>query len=162
LLPELAVGLELGVEAKPPSWPALRLRAAGFLPRETSVERTGGAVRFLTGYVGLGLCPALGSTERLSVDACLGADVVWVRAVPRRLDALQTSSRARAQAALGLRGSWELDSRISIRGSVMLLPSASSDRYVVEHPDGSETLVFQREPFSWTVGLGVALALGPH
>jgi hypothetical protein len=161
LLPAWPLGGELGVEAAPPGWPAFRLRGAAFLPREETIDGSAGAsIRFSLAYAGLSVCPELVTTPRVSASVCVGADVSTLRAESRGVQRARKTTRSVGQAALGGRLGIRLSGPWFLRLSATFLPPLSPDDYVVQRPDGSDVLVFQRSPFSWAVGLGGGVEFG--
>jgi hypothetical protein len=161
LLPAFAFGGELGVETTPPGWPALRLRGAAFEPREAAIDDSGGAsIRFSLAYAGLSVCPELMTGRRVSASACVGADVGALRAESRGVEQARKTTRFVAQGLFGGRVTLRVSAPWFLRLSAALLPPLSTDEYVVQRPDGTTELVFQRSPFSWAVGLGGGVEFG--
>jgi len=161
LLPSFALGGELGVEAAPPGGPAFRLRGAAFVPREADIDGSPGAsIRFSLVYAGLSVCPELVSARRVSAGLCAGADIGSMRAESRGVEHARRTTRFVAQGVLGGRMTLRISAPWFLRLSIALLPPLSPDEYVVQRPDGSSELVFQRSPFSWAVGLGGGVEFG--
>lgn len=159
LLPGLAFGGEVGAEAIPPGWPALRARAALFPGRERSVEPEG-VVRFRVGYAGLAVCPELSRGARHAVGLCLGGDVGFAHARSDGLSAATETTRVFLQGALTLRAAIVVSKPWFLRATASLLPPARTDRFVVEQADGTDELVFQRAPAAFILGIGGGVDLG--
>lgn len=160
-LPGFGLGGELGVEATPPGWPAFRLRGAAFVPHDEAVDGSPGAsIRFSLAYAGLSLCPELITDRRVSASLCAGADIGAMRAESRGVEHARKTTRFVGQAVLGGRVTVRLSSPWFLRLNAALLPPLSTDEYVVQRPDGSEQLVFQRSPFSWAIGIGAGVEFG--
>lgn len=158
LLPSVGAGIQLGGMALPPSFPALRAQAVGWLPENEELA-PGASVSFTMAYAGAALCPALYSAAAALLHVCLGGDLGMLRAQSRGLVRSRTTTDFFPLVDGSVRGALRIAAHWQTVASVAILFPTSPDRFVYELPGGGQRQIHEIDSVSMTAALGVAFTL---
>lgn len=159
VLPGFALGAELGLGAKAPRLPELRLFGGWYAPREQRRASGDAGARFNAFYVGLEVCPfeqLLGITEW---TLCAGQAIGRVRMTAFGFDENSTNDHltyallARGAVHLALGSHWAV--RLGARAELPL----SRGVYEYGTPDGAQESLFQPSPVAAVLDLGLIVRL---
>jgi len=159
ILPGFAPGIELGVGAKAPSLPELRLFAGWYGPREQRRAEQDAGARFDALYLGFEVCPFEAAHGIIEWTICAGQSVGRLRAAAFGFDENSTSDHltyallARGAVQLELSSHWAV--RFGARAEVPLVRGVF--RYGT--PDGGQQDLYQPSPVAAVLDLGLIVRL---
>jgi hypothetical protein len=158
LLPSVGAGIQVGGMALPPSFPALRAQAVGWLPENEELAPQA-SVSFTMAYAGAALCPALYSSAAALLHVCLGGDLGVLRAESKGLVRSRTTTDFFPLVDGSVRGALRIAAQWQAVASVAVLFPTSPDRFVYELPGGGQRQIHDIDSVSMTAALGVAFTL---
>ena len=159
LLPGFAPGFELGVGAKAPAFPELRLFAGWYAPREQLRSEQDAGARFDLAYLGLEVCPFEQQFGISSWFVCAGQSLGRLRVTAFGFDENSTSNHLtyafllRGGVQVALASHWA--ARLGIRAELPL----SRGVYGYGTPDGGQQGLYQASPVAAVLDLGIVVRL---
>lgn len=153
VLPSLATGLDLGFEAAPADWLALRAHAVGFVPQTRSVGMAEAQASLL--QAGIALCPRSELQQGWTVQGCFGIDAGRLGVDRTGFTSGRDVTRRLLMASAGVRLALRLSPHVGVTSQFTALFPARQDRFVVEI-DGASHELFQVAQVAWVAGLGVS------
>jgi len=159
MLPGFAPGIELGLGAKAPRLPELRLFAGWFGPREQRRAEQDAGARFDALYLGFEVCPFEETQGVIEWTICAGQSVGRLRSAAFGFDENTTSNHltysllAHGAVRLALSSRWAV--RLGMRAELPLV--RGTFRYGT--PDGGQQELFEPSPVAAVLDLGLIVRL---
>ncbi len=154
VLPTLAPGVELGLEAWPSDAVLLRAHGAAFAP-QTHELSAGVRYKATVAYGGLGICPGGELAPKWRLFGCFGFEAggIWVKR--NGFSGGKDVTRRVLAGSLGTRLTYQLGSKLALAAQFSLLLPVQQERFVAE-VDGKRQELFSISPACWVAGVGVA------
>jgi len=159
LVPGLAPGIELGLGAKAPTLPELRLFAGAYAGREQRRSEQDAGARFDLAYFGLEVCPLEPHFGSAAWFVCAGQSLGRVRVSAFGFDENSTSNHLsyalllRSGIQLAFASHWA--ARLGIRAEVPLTRGV----FGYGRPDGTQQGLYQASAVAGVLDLGIVVQL---
>jgi len=159
ILPGFAPGIELGIGAKAPRLPELRLFAGWYGPREQRRAEQDAGARFDALYLGFEVCPFEPTLGISQWTICAGQSVGRLRAAAFGFDENTTSDHLTY--ALLARGALQLalSSRVAVRFGVRAELPAVRGVFRYGTPNGGQQELYRPSPVAAVLDLGLIVRL---
>jgi hypothetical protein len=155
LLPGLAFGAELALQAQFPRLPRLVLSFDAFIPRSETLSARDAGAELASQRLGLEVCPALFASRPARVELCLGQRVGRMRAEGFGFDRNLTSNRLYYAVSAGLASMLALSAGLELSAGMRAEVPFTRDDFAVR-PDGGEgEVVFRPAPLSTILQIGL-------
>jgi len=159
MLPGFAFGVELGLGAKAPQLPELRLFGGWYAPREQRTAAGDAGARFHAMYLGLEVCPLERALRRMTFTVCAGQSVGRMQVTGFGFDENSTSDHLTyallARAAL----QFPLFSRLAVRFGLRAELPLARGAYSYGTPQGAQQGLYQPGPVAAVLDLGLVVEL---
>jgi hypothetical protein len=158
-LPELAIGMELGLQVDAPWFFPVRIRAAGLVPQQVELVPEG-SLDLALALGGVSVCPLSVPPEPVGLFVCAGGDLLMQHAVSEGIAGARSDTEWFVQGALMLRG------EVALRGP-WFLEMATYAGVPLRAPEfvyrrsGDKVSVFRMADVTLTAGLGIGVRLMP-
>ncbi|HET9931941.1 MAG TPA: hypothetical protein VFQ35_14665 [Polyangiaceae bacterium] len=157
VLPTVAVGAEVGLEAWASDSVVLRAHGAAFAPQTHEVTADT-AYKATVLYGGLGVCPGGELAPKWRLFGCFGFEGGGIWVTRTGFNGGKDAARRLLAGSLGTRLTYDLGSKLSLGAQFSVLLPLQQERFVAD-ADGKRQELFGISPACWVVGLGVASAL---
>jgi len=159
MLPGVAPGVELGVDAKPPTVPEIRLFAGLYPARQAERAGAQSGARFSLASLGLALCPLDQALGAVHWFGCAGQTLGWVRVAAFGFDENTTTSHLTyallASTGLTIPFARSFAGRLGVRAEVPL----ERGIFTYGARDGSERGLFEMKPVTAALDAGLIVQL---
>jgi hypothetical protein len=148
------MGLEVGFEASPVDWLALRARAAVFAP-QTLRPGPAAEVTAAVFYGGVALCPRTTLRAGWTFMGCFGIDAGRLSVTRTGLEGGADSAQRLVQGSIGARLALALGPKWSVVGQFGALLPLEQERFLVVI-DGNTRELFEVSAVPWVAGAGAS------
>lgn len=157
VLPALAPGAEVGLEAWASDSVSLRAHGAAFVPQANELS-AGVRYQATVAYGGLGICPGGELAPKWRLSGCFGFEAGGVWVTRSGFTGGKDVTRRVLAGSLGTRFTYQLGTKLALGAQFSLLLPVQQERFTAD-VDGKRQELFAISPACWVAGLGLASSL---